>query len=315
MFQILIFLVKTVIVYSFPALSLLGLITNTLSFYIFSRKSFKNTIFSIYFRFFLIDQILNLLMPINKMFELNFNLYFSRISNFTCKLRYFYGNVNYSISAWLLVLISFDRYLTISHPVKFLVRKRPILQILACCSIIAFSICFNISSMFFYLKETKTNTTESTNLTQIKIIKRCVTPNFWFQVMKMIQSILTPFLLMIIFTTLTIRNIFKSRQQASCSNRSSSITVQSSKDRKLTISSIANNALFLLFNLPYILLNLINDYTNLFVNLNDLFMIVEAVSFLFLYIDISLTFFINYFVNSMFRKEMKIIFSGKNNKN
>ncbi len=109
-------LFKMAIVYLFPAIALISLIANLISFYMFSRKRFQNTVFSIYFRVYLVFQCLNLVMPINKMFELNFGIHFSRLSNFACKLRYYYGNVNYSICSWLMVVVSLDRFLSISYP-------------------------------------------------------------------------------------------------------------------------------------------------------------------------------------------------------
>ena len=115
-------LIKEIIVYSFPVITLIGLITNTTSFVIFSRKKFQNTIFSTYFRFFITFQNLNLILPINKILEFNFNIYFSRISNFTCKLRIAFLYVNFAIAAWFLVIISIDRFLAISLPAKFISR-------------------------------------------------------------------------------------------------------------------------------------------------------------------------------------------------
>ena len=122
--------IKAIIVYSFPIITLIGLITNTITLAIFSRKRFQNTIFSTYFRFFIAFQSLNLILPINKILEFNFNIYFSRISNFTCKLRNFYGYFNLTCSAWLLVAISLDRYLCIAYPSRFLFRKKLLFQIL-----------------------------------------------------------------------------------------------------------------------------------------------------------------------------------------
>ena len=89
---------NTVIVYSFPMITLIGLIANSISFVVFSRKRFENTIFSTYFRFLLLFQTLNLIVPVDKMLEWNLDLSFSRISNFTCKLRVAFVYFNFAIA-------------------------------------------------------------------------------------------------------------------------------------------------------------------------------------------------------------------------
>ena len=148
-------LVKTIIVYSYPVISLIGLIANSLSFVIFSRKRFQNTIFSTYFRFYLVYETINLILPINKMFELNFGLYFSSLSNIFCKLRQVIGYSGYAIAAWFLVVVSLDRFLSIAFPSKFLFRKKHQFQILTSCFIIGFNYCLYIPFWFYYLKESK----------------------------------------------------------------------------------------------------------------------------------------------------------------
>ena len=86
-------LIRTIIAYSYPLITVIGLITNSITFVIFSRKKFKNTIFSTYFCFLLVFQTLNLITPLNKLLEWNFDFYFSRLSNFTCKLRFWFAYI------------------------------------------------------------------------------------------------------------------------------------------------------------------------------------------------------------------------------
>ncbi len=294
---------KTIISFSFPAIVLISLIANSLSFYIFSRKSFQNTVFSIYFRFYLVFQTLNLIMPINKMFELNLDSHFSRISDFTCKIRYYYLNLNYSNCSWLLVVVSLDRYMSISYPAKFMIRKKSMFQILTCCLVILFNACFFTSSLFYHLKETN-----QTNQTAFKINIECVSPGIWFDFKKILQQILIPFIFMILFSLLTVKNIYRSRKITSSST---SKTINNNNDRKFTFTSIVVNILFLIFNFPYYFILMIQQNSNLFVNLNDLYKFLEAFTHFLLYINLGFTFFINYFVNSMFKKEIEIILNRK----
>jgi hypothetical protein len=148
-------LLRIVIVYTFPVISFIGFITNIISFVIFSRKRFENTIFSTYFRFYLVFEIINPIFPINKMFELNFEIYFGLISDFCCKLRRFFSNYNTSNTPWFLVIISLDRFLSIAYPTRFLLRKKPIFQILISFFIIGINFGlytpFWSSSTFFFI--------------------------------------------------------------------------------------------------------------------------------------------------------------------
>ena len=294
-------IIKTIIVYSFPLITLTGLVTNSLSFYIFSRTKFQNTIFSTYFRFYLLFQTLNLILPINKMFELNFDMFFSRISKLSCCFRFFYPNFNFSNSAWLLAVISIDRYLSISFSKKFSFRKKTNFQIITCCFIFAYNACFFTSSWFYYLKEYRLSINQTNN--QTKPIYKCVPSGIEVDIMEMFQQIFAPFLLMILFTSLTIENVLRSRHQI---NNVSSIR-KINIDRKFIISSITINLLFLLFNSPYFFFSFLNDYTTVFSNYNDLFKLFESLSYFFLYINLTSTFFINNCVNSMFKTELKSV--------
>ena len=289
-------LVRTIMTYTFSVISIIGLITNSITFVIFSRKKFKNTIFSTYFRAFLLFQCLNLIMPVNKMLEFNLNLYFSKISNLTCKLRYFYSFPNYAITAWFLVAISFDRYLSIAFPSKYQFRKSKLFQILTSLVIICYNYCFYIPCWFYYIKETRKNESNET-----KINLKCISPGIWANMMDLFQSILMPFLIMIFFTSLTIKTIYRSRQIVINS------TGLRSKDIKFAVSSITINVLFLIFNLPNFIITLIYDYSDFFVNLNNLFIVLQSFCLFVFYINLSSTFFINLAVNSLFRKEIETI--------
>ncbi len=294
--------IRTIIVYSFPAITLIGIIANSLSFIIFSRKRFHNTIFSTYFRFFIVIQTINILFSINKMLEQNLFIYFGKISNFTCKLRHFFVFGNFSITGWFLVTISLDRYLSIAYPAKFLYRKKSTFQILVSICIISYNICVYIPFWFIHLQITQSN---ATNQTEIK----CESPFKWTSFLDLFQSTLIPFSLMILFTSITIKVVFNSRKSTSSNSNNKS------KDMKFAISSIAINFLFLISNLPVFILDISSRYSDLFTNLDSLFIVLHSLSLFILYINMGSTFFINYFFNSMFKKEAIKLFMGKNAQN
>jgi hypothetical protein len=189
---------KTIIVYSFPCLALMGLITNLLLLIIFSRKTFQNTIFSTYFRVYLLIDTFNLIFPINTMFEFNLSMYFYLISDICCKLRRFFPSWTNAISPWLLVIISFDRYLSVAHPSKFTYRKKYIFQILTSCFVIGFNFCMFTPLWSFYLKENTINKTNQTVITY-----ECVSTLYWIKFISLIQLRAIPFSLMFWFSLLT----------------------------------------------------------------------------------------------------------------
>ena len=287
-------LLRIIIVYSFPVISFIGFITNIISFVIFSRKRFENTIFSTYFRFYLVFEIINPIFPINKMFELNFEMYFGLISDFCCKLRRFFSNYNASNTPWFLVIISLDRFLSITYPTRFLLRKKPIFQILISFFIIGINFVLYTPFWFYHLRQNIKNKTNQTSI----ISYECFSPITWLKFINLVQEFVIPFCLMSLFTFLTIRTVFNSRK--SSSNNSS---VAKSKDMKFAISSITINILFLLSNLPYLIVIVLKDYSNLFANQADLYNLCYSLSFLFFYFNLTITFFANYISNSMFKKE------------
>ena len=294
---------KTIIVYTFPVISLVGFITNIISFVIFSRKRFQNTIFSTYFRIYLVFEIMNLILPINKMFELNFGMYFYFISDFCCKLRRFFANCNYAMTPSFLVLISIDRYLSIAYPAKFPYRKKSLFQILISSVIITVNFGFYTPFWFYYLKETRKN---ETNQTSPVISYECITLLQWLEYFNIFQQYVLPFSLMFLFTISTIRTVYKSR--GSSSNNS---TITKSKDMKFAISSITFNILFLLFSSPYFILFVLKDYFDLFDDESHLYDLFYSISYFLFFFNSTISFYSNYISNSMFKKELKSLIGDK----
>ena len=285
-------LLKTILVYLYPIPILIGLVTNSLTFIIFSRQRFQNTIFSTYFRFYLAIETLSIFFPITKILELNFDIKLGEISKFTCKLRLFISYVNFPIASWILVSISLDRYLSIVFPTKFLYRKKPIFQLIISLFIIGFNVCLYTPIWIDFSQITQSiNETNKSDMFAIK----CSTDHKWINLIDLFYSTVIPFLFMICFTLLTIKKVYDSRRSTSNYNK---------KDLKFAILTIMNNILFLILNLPAILLKTIKIHTESFNNLDDLYQFIHSFLLVFVYIDMTLTFFINLCVNSLFKKEL-----------
>ena len=297
--------IKTIVIYLYFAIIMTGLITNTLTFVVFSRKRFKNTIFSTYFRFYIIFQTFNLVLPFNDVLELNFNINFSNLSNFTCKISNFIEYYNFSIPAWLTVFISIDRFITIAYPDKFLIKNRFKFQLQIFFSIAIFNFFFYLPILLFHLEKSETFNNQ-TNMTEIEYT--CEGVGIWFYLLDLFQSILLPFTLMILTSIFTIKKVFDSRKLIN-NNK------YKSKDIKFATITIITNFLFLAYSVPYFIYTLITDYTSLFEQLDpDLIVLFYSFVYFCLYLQFVDVFFVNFFLNSIFKSELTILLLQKRNK-
>lgn len=292
-----------VVVYSYGFLILIGSISNTLAFIVFSRKRFKNTVFSIYFRFMIICDTFSLILPLNKLLEINYQIYLANHSEFSCKFRYYFIYAIVPVSGWTMVFISLDRLFSISMPMKFLFRKNICFQILICLSVLMFNLIYFLPNLNSSIKERRF-TNKETNETIL--YRYCDIRNSSLMWMNLFQQDLGPFLLMIIFTTMTLRSLFNSRKRSNIKN-----DLSRKKDVKFAITSVVLNVIYLALNTPFCAYRIIYEYVKNRIDPNlDSFLI--AITFLFNYTNHITIFFINLSVNSLFRQELISLFKRKN---
>jgi hypothetical protein len=296
-------LVKTIIVYIYPVLSLIGLTTNTLSFIIFSRKRFKNTIFATYFRFLIIFDIFSLtFLPINRLFELNFNIFLKDLNNEFCKIRYYAFYVLYPISGWILTVVSLDRCLKVTFiSNKFLTQiSKSSFQIVMCLVVLTFNIVYYVPNLFFYIKIQNSTIGLSINQTNI-LTKKCTNPGIPAMWLDVANYFFTPFLLMVLFNSLTIISLIKSRYRLNDKSISK-------KDLRFVITTIFLNLFFLVENFPNCLYSIMNYYNQEFMNNKNLNIFVMSICYVIFYSHSASVFFVQITFNSMFKDEFKILF-------
>jgi hypothetical protein len=279
----------------FPAISAAGFILNGLTFAIYSRERFKNTIFSTYFRYLLFNDSLALLIAIDIFMYDVFNINLSTISHITCKLEEYFIYLVPTISAYISVAISVDRFMSVAYPMDFQLRKKPTFQLLICLALTLLNYVFYIEYPIF---DEYYEYTELDNITNTSTIySECYSSldNRLLDWLDLFNSTLIPFLLLLIFTGLTIRLLFNSRKRAnsiiSASGKSKS------RDQKFARISIATNLVFFLFNMPICLSSLVDSDG---VIDEELF---ENIALFIFYSSFASQFFISMFVNSLFRKE------------
>ena len=105
--------IKSVILWLFLPIILIGLFGNLFSFIIFSRKRFNTPIFSVYFRFINIIDTFTLIFAINDFLIFKYRLNAELVSEFLCHTFYYFNYSTAPSSNWILVIISIDRYMNI----------------------------------------------------------------------------------------------------------------------------------------------------------------------------------------------------------
>jgi hypothetical protein len=286
--------IEKIILLFFPFIYLLGLIGNILSFIIFSKKKFKNTIFDVYFRSLNILYSIMLQYVVIDLLKYRFDINLELKSKISCKfLNYIYFTFA-PIGSWTLVVISIDRMLNVVYPFKFkTLKESKLFQF----GIIVFLIIFNhayyirliFRAQYFSLISNQTNSLN--NLTTLswecEIKDEGVT--YW---MDLFNSTLIPFLLMITFSTITIHNLFKLKLNVSQS--------LSKRDKRFAIISISQNITFLILNIPIVIYYLFTLYFHLDKLSIDFFYIIAIIPY---YIQCGIIFYINCSINPVFRNE------------
>ena len=216
------------------------------------------------------------------------------ISSVGCKIYQYFNYGLDALSPFCLVYISVEKFISIAYPNKRLILKKKNIQIYYFVSLCVFNIFYHLNVPISYDTVTISNTTTicffNNDENQLTVT-----------LMDLIDFILIPFILMIIFSTLLIITIFKSRSKV---NNSLKENKRLKKDIKFSISLLSMNLLFILLNLP--------DEIDLFLPFNN-----EIYSPLAQLCNLSfaINFYLILFTNSLFRKEFISLFFKKKDEN
>lgn len=286
----------------FPFIYLFGIVGNMLSFLIFSRKRFENTIFEVYFRSLNILYSIMLQYVVIDFLKYRFDINLELISNNVCKfLNYIYFTLA-PIGSWTLVIISLDRMLNVIYPFKFVVLKNSkIFQF----GVIGFLVVFN--HIYYIRLIFRAQITDKRDLSNLNVTNNLTSSSlmiceirdggitYW---MDLFNSTLLPFVFMITFSSITIRNLFELKL-----NLSKNLSI---KDKRFAIISISQNVTFLILNMPIVIYYLCSFYVKFDEQIIDFFYITAIIPY---YIQCGMIFYINCFVNPIFRNEFFLIVS------
>lgn len=269
----------------------IGMIGNIISFIVFSRKTFEKNAVSIYCRALAIFDMSIALSAVFDMFLIVYDYFIYNYSDGICA---FYGYGYYAIlsmSGWILVAFSVDRSLSLKKVSNLM--KRPIVHYMILLVIILFHLLLYIEvPIYLRLSPLQINGTT---------FHVCDSNSLFFSDIlngvNSIESSVLPFIIMLISSFYTIKMIAKSRRNVEAIG---SVTERrKNRDRKFAITSITFNVLFIVLKMPLTVFITIG-YTNVNYYLYQ-------IGFSLFFLNYSISFFVHFFTNSLFRRELFIL--------
>ena len=289
---------------SYPVIILVGLIGNILSFIVFSRKKFKNTIFETYFRVMAITDTITMLYPLDLFLQEKepaktfANLYFLRCVYFEYVV-YFIP----AISAWILTLISFDRMISIVFPTYLKSFRKNIKYHYLFCLLATFCSMAAYSPILIYFQfntydkfDNETNQTITYNQCDYKPESDIIP---WID---LFFANFVPALIMLILNIVTIGTLFKSRFK-------SSIGLTKRDIRFAFTCFTLNFFFFILLIISQVFYLLVPFSKSLNENEDNLINFWKTVTASVYSVNFTLIFFINLIINSMFQEELFKMFN------
>lgn len=291
----------------------LGLIGNTFTIYIFSKKCFRKCSIGTYYSYLsLIDSLILVLGSTRFFLEANNQINITTLSNLTCK---FFTSTMYilqQISAWILMFASLDRIFLVKVPPVLIFKNVKKLKIFVILATTLFLIFLNIPNIMFL--EIKHKDIKQYNRSIINV-KYCeLTDGSFFNnnvadIIDLFLFAIIPFVVMLISSIIISRIIFFSKRKFYRTNMK-----KNKRDYQFAITILAMNFLFLILNLPICLHLLFRNFTDESkreYNERVLYNIVYTISNILSYLNFSNSIFVNLALNHLFRKEFIKIFLKK----
>ena len=242
-----------------------------------------------------------LLQILQQYIKNTFNIDARTLSDLSCKIFVYFAYLVRPLSAWLLVYICFERFLFIKHPLKYAFLKKGSTKILFSILILIFNLAY-YSIILIEIKIIQVSQIDKLN-NSIDIFKCYSTNNqiiHLFLMMDMVNSVLVPFILMILSTCLLV--LFVAQSRSKIMNRNSLLQVLERKIHKndfyFAFSSISLNIVFLILNFPVCLYLYITEGGQ-----SEKFFILDNMY----YLNYGSGFFVHLFSNKIFREEFYII--------
>ena len=269
-----------------------GFLGNIASFIIFSRRTFRKNSISTYCQALAIFESLTLIELLNYVALLFYDSSLAATSDALCKILNYIPSLYSSIPAWILVAFSLDKMLSMRTTSTPILKKKWFQWSVVCVIV--------LSHLLLYIAV-------PIMLQRIEFfpgyyVCNIAFLNFFnaFVIITLVETCYIPFIVMLVLSILTIRQLMKSRNSvertAGHVNKD-----RRSRDARYAISSITFNFMFITFKLPIMVFFILIAYTTIY---NVYFYNVAIVLFFF---NSSSGFFIHLASNSLFRREIMIL--------
>lgn len=277
---------------------IIGLIGNILTFVVFSRRKFRNNSISIYFRALAIFDSFIVLEAVINFYLIFYKYYIAQYSDTVCKLVSYSSYTFGSIPGWILIALSIEKLLSMKKVTNTM--KRPFIHYSIVIAIFLFNILLYIE-IPIYLK-----------LVPIEYygvqVMFCDTAFLWFgnvlNIVYLVNGTVLPFVIMFVTSLIMIKALRDSRRQIEAIGTSGGNRKR--REIKFAVTSLAFNGSFVVLKMPLLVCLSVG------LTVVDFYFLQVAV-FLF-YLNFSLGFFVHFIVNSVFRKELFIVFRIRKSK-
>ena len=270
----------------------IGLIGNILSIIIFSRKTFRSNSISTYCIALAICELWNLTEFITVVYTLAQNKFLYDQSDSFCKFYYSTNTWLASIHPWIMVAFSLDKLFSMRVN-SLAILKKKWFQWSIVVGIVLFSLVLYIYVAIFIRVREIFPGFSMCDVTTIGFFNVHI-------IVFIFETSLIPFLVMFITSILTILLLIKSRNSVSKNGQVS--RDRKSRDRKYAITSIVFNVSFITLKLPLAIFYLMLAYYSLY----DPYFF--KIVFLLYFLNMSMSFFIHLVTNSIFRRELLVLF-------
>ena len=277
-------------------LTTVGLIGNLLVLFILTRKKFRSVSMFRYYSF--VTAIETLQIPI--IWVYNFPDFFNFNENeLVCKLIQFFSNLLAVFVTWMPAIISFDRFVSVIYPTKFLFRNKFNFQlVILACLFLSSSI---LSSPLYYFDE----------IFLVQNVSQCgYTENPWtgiqIDISLLFLSLLIPFSISFTFSCLTAYQLIHKRKNLRH-------TKNFKKEKRLLKVLISMDVFYFACNLPFCVYTILKDVF-IIENYYPLFMLIfyDISNFIF-YVYQSFSFFVYFLSNKQFRSFFLKLFQFRRN--
>ena len=227
-----------------------GLVSNIISFIIYTRKVFSKQSIGTYLSWLSISNLIAILTLIENLFN-NFESPWTR-TLFYCKFYVYLHYINLQYCSWILVINSFDHLISVTmafkYKVKFLQQKCYQITILLGVLVILFLVNIPMLLNSFFNK---------------KIFGCDIYPKlaYLIDILDMIVGTLAPFFLMTISTSIILVKLFQWKNDSNSLHRRNE-TRRTMRKTQFARTVIGINILFLVCNLPISIILIIINHRN-----------------------------------------------------